>query len=257
MGKLHASYHDIDSLDDEMRASMFALFRRYYASVSMELFLEDLSGKTVAILLRDGDDCLQGFSTLEVLSFETGDGPAAALYSGDTIISHHHWGEQELSYAWCYFAGQIKAQRPEVPLYWFLIVKGHRTYRYLPAFTRKFYPNRREKTPAALKAIIDQLAEKKFGEAYQPELGILHFPESRGHLRPEWDELGDDVRKKPHVAFFLRTNPGYISGDELVCLTELNDTNMRFVSRTAFIKGMNSCPDGQLSDQASPDSVTL
>jgi hypothetical protein len=72
------------------------------------------------------------------LRFEAEGAPIMALFSGDTIISHHHWGEQELAHAWCYFAGQIKRQCPELPLYWFLIVKGHRTYRYLPAFTRRF-----------------------------------------------------------------------------------------------------------------------
>jgi hypothetical protein len=93
MAKLSASYHDIDALDDAMRAAMFALFKRYYASVSMDLFIRDLDGKTIAILLRDPDGELQGFSTLEVINFETDSGPATALYSGDTIISHHHWGE--------------------------------------------------------------------------------------------------------------------------------------------------------------------
>ena len=124
MANLSASYHDIDALDDAMRAAMFALFKRYYASVSMDRFIRDLEGKTIAILLRDAGGELQGFSTLEVINFETDNGPATALYSGDTIISHHHWGEQQLSYAWCYFAGQIKAEQPDVPLYWFLIVKG-------------------------------------------------------------------------------------------------------------------------------------
>jgi hypothetical protein len=236
---------------------MFALFKQYYDAVNIEQFLRDLESKTIAILLQDSNGDLQGFSTLEILFFETGDGPALAIYSGDTIISHEHWGEQQLSYAWCYFAGQIKAQYPDLPLYWFLIVKGHRTYRYLPAFTRKFYPNYRQQTPPNMQKIVDQLATEKFGDAYQPDTGILHFPQSRGHLRAEWAELSDAAKSKPHVAFFLRTNPGHISGDELVCLTELCDQNMRFVSRTAFIEGMNSCRDGVISGRASPDSVTL
>ena len=256
MAKLSASYCDISALDDGMQATMFALFERYYAAVNMDLFLSDLQSKTIAILLKDEDGELQGFSTVEVIKFDSASGPATALYSGDTIISHHHWGEQQLSYAWCYYAGQVKAQRPSVPLYWFLIVKGHRTYRYLPAFTRKFYPNYRETTPPELQSIIDQLAGKKFSDAYRADNGTLHFAESRGHLRPEWDELSDDITKKPHVAFFLDKNPNYAMGDELVCLTELNDRNMRFVSRTAFIEGMDSCPDGQLSDRVSLDIAT-
>ena len=66
----------IDALDAAMRATMYALFNRYYASVNTDLFIHDLEGKTIAILLRDGDGELQGFSTLEVINFETDSGPA-------------------------------------------------------------------------------------------------------------------------------------------------------------------------------------
>ena len=257
MGNLDASYRDIESLDSDLRSDMFALFEQYYDAVTPEQFLRDLESKTIAILLTGDDGVLQGFSTLEIIHFETEDGPAMALYSGDTIISHEYWGEQTLSYAWCFFAGQVKHQHPDIPLYWFLIVKGHRTYRYLPAFTRSFYPTCREATPPKLQGIMDRLATAKFGDAYQQGAGILHFPESRGHLRPRWAELDDKLQAKPHVAYFLRTNPGFASGDELVCITELCEQNMRFVSRAAFMKGMNSCPDGTAFERASRDSATV
>lgn len=257
MGKLVASYYDIDQLDDELRGRMFALFEQYYAAVDMQHFVRDLESKTLAILLHDSDGGLQGFSTLEVIHFETDDGPAIAIYSGDTIVSHHHWGEHKLTYAWCFFAGQIKQRYPDIPLYWFLLVKGHRTYRLLPAFTRKYYPKAGKKMPPKLQKIVDKLATDKFGDAYLPDAGILHFPRSHGHLRPEWAELSDDVKAKRHVAFFLQANPGYTQGDELVCLTELCEENMRFVSRTAFIKGMNSCRDGVTFDRASPERAIV
>lgn len=257
MGKLVASYADIAALDDGLRRRMFAVFERYYDAVSMQHFVEDLESKTLAILLHDKDGNLQGFSTLEVIPFESDDGPCVAIYSGDTIVSHHYWGEHELASAWCYFAGQIKQQHPGIPLYWFLIVKGHRTYRYLPAFTREFYPNHRKKTPPRLQKIIDQLATEKFGDAYLPDAGLLRFPESHGHLKPKWAEVDEDLGARPHVAFFLRANPGFASGDELVCLTELCEQNMRFVSRASFIRGMNSCPDGAAFERASRDSATV
>jgi len=257
MGKLSASYHDFDTLEHALRKSMFELFEQYFDAVSLQQFLHDLRNKTVIILLRDNDGNLQGFSTLEVIYFETDDGPAIAIFSGDTIIRHQHWGEHQLADAWCYFAGQIKKQHPDFPLYWFLIVKGHRTYRLLPAFTRKFYPNYREETPPKLQEIADQLAKEKFGDAYLPAAGVLHFPTSKGHLRTEWAELSNKVKEKPHVAFFLEANPGYASGDELVCLTELCENNMRFVSRTAFLEGMDSCRDGAIFDRVSLDSATL
>ena len=35
----------------------------------------------------------------------------------------------------------------------------------------------------------------------------------------------------PHVAFFLKRNPGHGDGDELVCLTELSDDNLTRAGR--------------------------
>ncbi|MDQ3159659.1 MAG: hypothetical protein M3Q51_01395 [Pseudomonadota bacterium] len=255
MEKLSVIYKHIAELDGDTRSFMYALFERYYAAVSVAVFERDLRSKSVAILLKDDAGNLQGFSTVQVIEFETANGPTMALYSGDTIISHHYWGNQQLAHAWCFFAGQIKQQRAYLPLYWFLIVKGHRTYRYLPAFSRQYYPNYQEATPPEIQAIMDTLATERFGDAYLSNLGVLHFPESRGHLRREWGEPSDDVAKKPTVAFFLEKNPGYASGDELVCITELSETNMRFVSRVAFLEGMESCRDGLIFDLASPDNA--
>lgn len=256
MDKLQASYRDVKSLDDPTRSAMYVLFERYYAAVSADMFECDLQAKSVAILLQDDKGILRGFSTVEVIPFETESGPGLAIYSGDTIIDHHYWGDQVLAHAWCYLAGQIKKQRQDLPLYWFLIVKGHRTYRYLPAFTRHYYPSHREETPAQIQAIMNTLARGKFADNYRADVGVLHFPQSRGHLRRQWTETSDVLARKPIIAFFLQRNPGYADGDELVCLTELSESNMRFVSRVAFIEGMNSCQDGVIFDLASLDNAT-
>lgn len=255
MEKLNADYQNIVSLDAETRGQMFALFERYYAAVDASMFERDLEEKSLVILLSDDAGELHGFSTVEVIFFDTDSGPATAIYSGDTIISHHYWGNQQLSYAWCFLAGQIKQQRPHLPLYWFLIVKGHRTYRYLPAFSRRYYPTHKEETPPDIQRIMDELAVEKFADAYQAESGVLRFPQSRGYLRQEWAEPGADLAKKANVAFFLQANPGYLSGDELVCLTELSEKNMRFVSRTAFQEGIESCQHGVIFDLASPENA--
>jgi len=35
----------------------------------------------------------------------------------------------------------------------------------------------------------------------------------------------------PHVAFFVRRNPGHARGDELACLCELNESNLTRAGR--------------------------
>jgi len=126
----------VTALSSHEKLVMYKLFEQYYSSVTLERFHSDLESKHYSILLRSNDNQIQGFTTLEVVSISENPKEGIALYSGDTILHHDYWGDQTLPWAWCRLAGNFKAKSPETPLYWFLIVKGHRTYRYLPVFTR-------------------------------------------------------------------------------------------------------------------------
>src|SRR4030095_16178745 len=66
--------------------------------------------------------------------------PIRVLYSGDTVVDREHWGQQALSFAWVRHLGVLAQRFPRERLVWFLLVKGHRTYRYLHVFARTFFP---------------------------------------------------------------------------------------------------------------------
>jgi hypothetical protein len=229
---------------------MYELYQKYYGGTNWSLFREDLTRKHCAILLLDRSQALRGFTTLEIIDFEWENQPRRALFSGDTIIDRPYWGEQTLPLAWCRLAGQIKAELPQLPLYWFLIVKGYRTYRYLPVFAKSFYPTWRSPTPDSMRALMDYLATLKFGDNYRRETGLVQFPESRGHLNGIWAEIKPGYRQKPDVRYFLERNPNYDCGDELVCLMELTEENMRSQAKRGFIEGIQSA-DPPLKTSAS------
>lgn len=201
------------------------------------MFCRDLNEKNYVILLRDADRRLQGFTTLSVIEFEFEGRPLRAIFSGDTIIHQAYWGEQTLSRAWCKLAGQIKSQKPDIPLYWLLIVKGHRTYRFLCLFSKEYFPNRHSATPTAIQSLMNFLGHRKFASAYDPKRGIVSFQMSQGHLKPQYLEHRDLYKEKPDVRFFLEKNPRHGQGEELLCITELTPENMRSVARSAFVEG--------------------
>ncbi|MEA3412184.1 MAG: hypothetical protein U9R74_11690 [Pseudomonadota bacterium] len=240
MSSLQAEVCRRDELCDRTRQGMYSLYRGYYEGTDAQLFASDLNDKDQVLLLWDAERVLRGFSTLKVLEADFGNEPLRAIYSGDTIIHHRYWGEQSLAFTWIRLAGRIKAQDPETPLYWFLIVKGHRTYRYLQAFAQRYYPHWRFATPSNKKSIMDSLALERFGRFYRPDTGIVHFPKSRGHLAAEWATTEDAGTRRPEVQFFLERNPGYTCGDELVCLTELHSTNLRPLARRIFLQGFST-----------------
>jgi hypothetical protein len=231
---------EVAALGEADRRAMYALYRRYYDASSWRLFAADLAAKDHALVLRDETGAVQGFSTLAVYERAFGDRAVRVIFSGDTIVDERHWGQQALAFAWLRLAGRIRAARPEVPLYWLLISKGHRTYRYLPAFSRAFHPSPDAATDADLAPLRDFLAHDRFGAAYDATAGVVRFAESRGHLRAEYAEVPEAHRRLPEVAFFLARNPGYARGDELVCVCELCPDALRPLSRRAFLAGMQA-----------------
>ena len=224
--------------EHEIRA-MYAIYATYYDATTETVFREDLAGKSHVLMLEAEGD-LKGFSTIAVVDFEFGGAANRAIFSGDTIIDHHFWGEQELVRAFCRFAGALKAQSPQLPLYWLLISKGYRTYRYLDAFAHDYQPHHERPAPPESRARLETLARRKFGASFDAASGLLRFPESRGQLKERWAEVRDPLHEHPAVSFFLARNPRYFAGEELVCLAELDAGNLRSFARRAFLEGFRA-----------------
>lgn len=222
------------AFDDALIARLFALYQTYYAPTDHGVFAADFRAKTWAIVLSDPAGRDVGFSTI-VQHHAVIDGQAVSvLFSGDTIIDRAFWGDQALPYRWIKLAGQIKSAAPEVPLYWLLISKGHRTYRYMPAFTFDYFPRADRATPASMTRLMDVLGQAQFGAAY--DKGIVRAGELPTRLRGAFDGMTGQTNR--HAQFFAAANPGYAAGDELLCLCELSADNLRPRARAQFEKGV-------------------
>lgn len=239
----------LTDLSSTVKRQMSQLYFEHYAGSDEARFFADLEKKDDVILLYH-QEILVGFTTLEMYLRGTPEGftplspyqKAAQLriiFSGDTIVCPKHWGQQALAFSWVEYIGQMKKRYPNEPLYWFLLVKGFRTYKYLSAFGRSFYPhwqiNREDlKMPLAL------LAKEKYGDLYNAKSGIVECPPEFGYLK---HDLGKPVAKDlahPATAFFLQKNTDFTQGHELACLCELEPENMKPLTRRLFLKGMKS-----------------
>jgi hypothetical protein len=202
---------------------MFELLSRHFVGVTAGQFHKDLAEKNWIILL-ERNSRLVGFSTLLVYETAFAKEPVSVIYSGDTVVAPEAWNSPALSRAWIACVRQLRWSYPRGKYYWLLLTSGFRTYRFLPLFWREFYPRFDAPTPPDQKLLLDSLAKERFGAQFHPEPGIVRFAQPQ--------QLRDRVNiipakpADPHVGFFLKKNPGHISGDELVCLTELTDENL-------------------------------
>ena len=216
----------VSELTPGQKDSMFNLMYEYYNNVTRKIFERDLSEKQYVILLECMNTSeIEGFSTQMTYPFKFNGKSYFILYSGDTIISRRQWGSFELPKAFGELMLSLINDHPGKKIFWFLITKGARTYKFLPVFFKEFYPRYDREPQFELKALINALAAEKFGPCYDSESGVVRVPGPGQSLKEDYEpETGK--RGNPHVNFFYRSNPGYQKGDELACIAELSVNNI-------------------------------
>lgn len=230
----------VQTLDETTLSAMTALYLSAYDATNEALFRSDLADKDEVLLLRCGRE-LVGFTTLRSFPFRWRDESLQVVFSGDTIVDPRHWGQTALSFAWVRHMAVLKQRRPDHRLVWWLLVKGHRTYRYLDVFARHYHP-RAGHPDTALAELADALASAAFPGQFQPHTGVVAFEPSRGQLKPALAEPRPEELARAPVRFFLERNPGFRAGHELVCLCDMEPANMKPLTLRLFRSAQSPIP---------------
>jgi hypothetical protein len=214
----------IEQIGKELADTMYRMLNAYYGNTTRENFERDLSSKTFVICLFEPvHNNLVGFSTLKEFYHSVDGKEYMILYSGDTIIEKEYWGSQALVMGFGEHMISMIRRFPDHEIFWFLISKGIRTYKYLPVFFREYYPHPRVATPQKHQAIMDSVARKLFADDYKQDRGIIAM-ENGQYLKGEFipqPNLENEVE-----AFYYKKNPGHAKGEELVCLAALRADNV-------------------------------
>ncbi|MCK6550951.1 hypothetical protein L6R52_34255 [Myxococcota bacterium] len=240
--RLVASVEPVDALPAGVTDELWTIFSRYYADVSRPQMERDLSKKQFIILLRDsGDGSLQGFSTLEVYRRDVDGRPFVAVFSGDTIVEEAYWGQSALQRRFVRFMLAMKLRNPTLPVYWFLISKGYKTYLLLARNFPGHWPSHRHATPPMEQAILDELSRDKFGDAYDAAAGVLRFPTCQGRLKEGIAPIDAGLLDHADIRYFVEKNPGHARGDELCCLGRVDLTFPIYFLGRQLRKSVSGC----------------
>lgn len=229
---------EVAGLSAAMREAMFERFAEQYAEVDLPMFLRDLAAKRFVLVVREPAGPLAGFTTLAVDTAEAGGEPLRYLFSGDTFLDQRYWGDTTLLREWFRLAGRIRAEDPSTALYWFLITKGHRTFRILTSFFADYVPRRGRRRDEKLDEIRRALGRQRFGDHFDARTGLIDFGVSHGQLQ---DELADADRYAAingNADFFLACNPDYARGVELACVGRLETENLKKYAARMFAEGL-------------------
>lgn len=223
----------VNELTEECIQTLFILMDTFYDQMHYANFRRDLNEKDYCILLKDENGEIQGFSTQKLISFPLNGKEIHGVFSGDTIIHKDYWGSMELYKIFARSFIEYGKQFSE--FYWFLISKGYKTYRMLPLFYKTFYPNNQEQTPEYEQQIIHAFGQLKYPGEYNEITGVIEYQGEKDKLKEGVADITPKQLKDKNIQFFIKANPNYIHGQDLVCLTRLEIDNLNAITRRLFL----------------------
>lgn len=232
---LRAASGERGELSEREVTEMRGLLGRFFDGVDEGQFARDLDEKSHVLRVWKGEE-LVGFSTLLAYRTVIAGESFNILYSGDTIMSPACWCSPVLARGWIAMVKCVQSSLPVGRCLWLLLSAGFRTYRFLPVFWRDFWPRFDAEMPDEIRALRDAIALDRFGRCYDPVAGVVRFT-LPNRLSDAMAEVPDGRSDDPHVTCFFKLNPGWREGDELVCLTEIDDGNLTPAGRR-MIRGL-------------------
>jgi hypothetical protein len=206
------------------KETFYRLLCHEFIGVSWDDFMRDFREKDAVMILRKehSEGEIVGWSTLMVLTLAVPGREVRGIFSGDTAVLPEYRNSTGLGVELSRYFMRVYELFPRDNVYYILISKGWRTYKILPFFFKDFSPRYDRPTSAEDKAVMDAFGQKKYPLHYHSATGVVTFSPQR--VRPE---SIDAVPAKidEHTRFFLRSNPGYLEGHELVCIARISPDN--------------------------------
>lgn len=217
--KLSAKYKNIGKLSIVDIYQMYSIYSKYYKNTKWKIFLNDLSKKSGAFVIRrKSDKKIVGFSTVVNYPIQAGGKKAIGVFSGDTIIEREYWGARVLQVAFYQYMVRLKITNPFKDVYWLLISKGFKTYLLLSNNVEKYYPNKDSKYHY-LSDVVNDYCNHLFPEYYNSDEQILDFGERYQCLKEGVAEIDEGmILGNEKISFFEKCNPQWRRGTELPCV---------------------------------------
>lgn len=206
------------------KKTFYRLLCQGFLGVSWNDFMRDFQEKDAVMILRKEHSAgeIVGWSTLMVLPLVLSGEEVKGIFSGDTMVLPEHRSSTGFGVELVRYFMHVQKQFPHHRVYYILISKGWRTYKIMPFFFKEFSPRYDKPTSACDKAVMDAFGKKKYPCHYHPATGVITFSPQK--LRPESIDA-IPVKVDAHTQFFLRSNPGYLDGNELVCVARVSPDN--------------------------------
>jgi len=126
---------------------------------------------------------------------------------------------------------QMGNDAPFSDVHWYFDTFSYRSYLLLVRNVAEYWPRRDRATPLWESGVIELLARRHGGPAWDRTAGIIRSQGRR--LRDGVADALPDI-SDPDLHYFLERNPGFATGERLPCLCPLNARNVAAIAWRAL-----------------------
>ena len=206
--------------------------RRPYYETKLRAFPE-------AALFRNRGGALVGIVALDVYRADFRSETSTILFTSSVVIDEPYRRHNLIQRTGFEVFLRARLRHPFRPIYWFFDTFSYKSYGLLPRNFVEFWPRYDRPTPERQAALIDHLAQKRYGTAWRPEQGIVERSGQK-KLKPATAAVEPKLLADPDIRFFVTTNPGHQEGDMLVCLCPLTLKNWLYAANKAIRRRFQS-----------------
>lgn len=242
MRKIYSKSVSIKDVSNSQKLELYSIYKEYYSHANKKRFLDEINQADLVMLVFCGEtDVIVGFSTLRHMVLDINSQKVFGTFPGDTVIKKEYWGGQSLGIELGIQVLKQKIKHFPKKYYLFLISKGYKTYLLLANNFTCYFPRQNVNTPLHHQHIMDSYADKLYGDLYHKEKGVIEFEGVHDSVKRGVADIDSQMLQNPKIAYFVKMNPDYRKGTELVCLGECRFTDL-FKYCLKFLKNLLKIP---------------
>jgi hypothetical protein len=197
-------------------------------------FEASLRTKHELVMLRDGAGTLVGMGAVEMFEIDG----ATIIHVGNTAFADETRGQSHVQRLGFRYFLRAKARHPLRPVYLAYTTFSWRTYLMLTRNFARSWPRRELALPEREGVLYRKIGARLLGERFEPETGLVRNLDRR--LRADIAAIPEKLANDADAQFFVARNPGYASGDAVLCLAPLDARNWWSVARRASRRSSRS-----------------
>jgi hypothetical protein len=186
-------------------------------------FIASMQAKRDLVELRGADGPLLGIGAVDLFDVTHEGRTVTVIHGSSTAFLDETRGMGYVQrIAFRYFL-RAKWSHPLRPVYAAFNTYSWRSYLSQTRTFRLCWPHRSFPPSAWEAGLYERVGKRLNGDRFDPRTGLAHNRDRR--LRPDIAGVPAHLAGDPDVRYFVEHNPGYPSGDLLVCLVPLNFAN--------------------------------